>query len=105
MRHLIFALLAAAPAAASTPAAWSAHDAAVKAACIKAADKDAGLVAAAVSRPILFGDATGAKTAMLVQGRYKQPFMKNAKGQMLCLYDRRTKRAEVSEAKGWTAPL
>jgi len=37
-----------------------------------------------------------------VRGTYPQKFMKGAKGTMLCLYDRRTRRAEVAEAKGWT---
>jgi hypothetical protein len=40
---------------------------------------------------------------MLVRGTYKQRFMKGARGTMLCLYDRRTRRAEAVEAKGWSA--
>lgn len=87
----------AAPASASTPAAWAAGNAAARTACLRAA----GLRLATVSAPLVFSDTAG-KTALLVTGRYPQSFMKNARGTMLCLYDRRTRRAEASEARGWS---
>jgi hypothetical protein len=93
------AALAAAPAFASTDAAWAASNRAGAAACIAAAN----LARASVSAPLNFSDQVG-RDAFLVRGTYKQRFMKGAKGTMLCLYDRRTHRAEVAEAKGWTAP-
>ncbi len=96
---LTIVALAATPAAASSTAAWSAGNTAARTACLRVA----GLAAAHASGPILFSDVAG-RTAFLVTGRYRQRFLKNQPGQMLCLYDRRTKRAEASEAKGWTAP-
>ena len=88
----------ASPALASTDAAWAASNRAGKAACIAAAN----LARPSVSAPLNFSDQVG-RDAMLVRGMYKQRFMKNAWGTMLCLYDRRTRRAEVVEAKGWSA--
>ena len=83
---------------ASTDAAWGASTKAGRAACIASAN----LARPAVSAPLNFSDQTG-RDAFLVRGMYKQRFMKRARGTMLCLYDRRTHRAEVVEAKGWTA--
>jgi hypothetical protein len=88
----------AAPAHASTDAAWAASTKAGRAACIAAAN----LARPTVSAPLNFSDQVG-RDAMLVRGRYKQRFMKNAPGTMLCLYDRRTHRAETVDAKGWMA--
>ena len=101
MKFLIasIALVAAAgPALASTDAAWATSNRAGRAACIAAAN----LARPSVSAPLNFSDQVG-RDAMLVRGMYKQRFMKNAWGTMLCLYDRRTRRAEVVEAKGWSA--
>ena len=92
-------LLLAAPASSSTPASWVASAKAGQAACRTAA----GLLRPRVSTNIIFSDAIG-RDAMLVRGTYPQPAMKRAKGTMLCLYDRRQRTAEVSEAKGWSAP-
>jgi hypothetical protein len=91
-------LLAASQASASTEAAWAASAKAGRAACAAAAN----LARPTVSAPLNFSDQVG-RDAMLVRGMYKQRFMKSAWGTMLCLYDRRTHRAEVVEAKGWTA--
>ena len=92
---LLFAAMAA---DASAPAAWAASAKAGRAACIAAA----GLARPIVSSPLTFSDQAG-RDAILVRGTYRQRFMKGASGTMLCLYDRRTHRAEVVEAKGWTA--
>ena len=94
----IVLVAAAGPASASTGAAWAASSKAGRAACIAAAN----FARPSVSAPLSFSDQVG-RDAILVRGMYKQRFMKNAWGTMLCLYDRRTHRAEVAEAKGWTA--
>lgn len=94
---LLFVLLAAAPVAASTASAWGSSDKAAAKACLKAADLKGGAVAGA---PLVFGDAL-AQTALLVTGTWKPQHMKGAKATMLCLYDRRTGKAEAVEAKGW----
>ena len=77
--------------------AWQASARQGRQACIAAAH----LLRPTVSAAVGFSDRTG-YDAMLVRGTYPQKFMKGAKGTMLCLYDRRTRRAEVAEAKGWT---
>ena len=93
-------LLVAIPMAArsATAAAWAASAKAGRAACAAAAH----LARPTVSAPLHFSDQVG-RDAMLVRGTYKQRFMKGARGTMLCLYDRRTRRAEAVEAKGWSA--
>jgi hypothetical protein len=102
MRICLFLLPAAAliagAASASSPAAWAQSAVAGRAACIKAS----GFKLATASGPIIFND-TILRDAFLVRGTYTQRFMKGAKGTMLCLVDRRTHKAEVQEAKGWTA--
>lgn len=91
--------LAAAPALAATPAAWTAERRAAVKACVLAADLSQPTTAA----PIAFSD-THAVDTILVSGRWKPAHMKRARATMLCLYDRRTRLAEVQEASGWTAP-
>lgn len=96
MMGLTTGAMAAAPAMASTPSAWNAMHVAARRACIAAA----GLRAPSVSDALDFSD-TSAKTALLVRGTYTQRFMKGATGTFLCLYDRRTKKAEAMEAPGF----
>ena len=95
-RTILAALLVATPATASTEAAWKASARNGRNACIAAAN----LLRPTVSAPVGFSDRTG-YDAMLVRGTYRQKFMKGAKGTILCLYHRRTHRAEAVEAKGW----
>lgn len=97
-RMILATLLIAAPAMASTETAWKASARNGRQACIAASN----LAHPAVSAAVGFSDRTG-YDAMLVRGTYKQKFMKGARGTMLCLYDRRTHRAEAVEAKGWWA--
>jgi hypothetical protein len=94
----IGSLLLAVPmsARASTDAAWAASAKAGRDACAAAAN----LARPTVSLPLNFSDRVG-RDAMIVRGMYKQRFMKNAWGTMLCLYDRRTHRAEAVDTKGW----
>lgn len=89
-------LLVGSAAGASSPAAWDAMHSAARKACIAAA----GLRAPSVSAPLDFSDAT-MKTALLVRGTYTQRHMKGATGTFLCLYDRRTRKAEAQEAPGF----
>jgi len=91
-------LLVAVPSKASTDAAWKASVRSGRAACAAAAN----LLRPTISGPVGFSDRTG-YDAMLVTGTYRQKFMNGAKGTMLCLYNRRTHRAEAVEAKDWAA--
>ncbi len=79
---------------AASPAAWSEHDKEVAAACVKASTlKDAQ----PVGRPMAYDDRVG-MTVLLLTGRYPQPHMKNRLGRELCLFDRETREAAVTEA-------
>jgi len=91
---LAAALIAAGAAQASSPAAWSAHDKEVAAACVKASGlKDAK----PAGQPMAYDDGVG-MTALLVAGRYPQPHMKNRAGRVLCLFDRKKREAVTIEA-------
>ena len=79
---------------ASTTSAWMAVDKASEAACRKAS----GFPDAVAGPPIHFSDRF-LVDARLVKGTYPQAHMKGAKGAMLCLYNRRTKRTEVQDAR------
>ena len=99
-RHPILALIAAATstfmamvAHASGPSEWSQLNQTVESACLTAV----GLADATVSSsPVHFSDTFG-MDARLVTGRYPQAHMHGAHGTVLCLYDRRTRRAEAQE--------
>ena len=88
---LVCLLLGSAPAWASTAEAWQAHDAMVRAACLKAS----GLrQVRAVGQVLPFDDEVG-YSALLLQGR---------QGRELCLYRRATGKASVSEADALLKP-
>ena len=78
---------------ASSPDAWAAFDKAVLASCTKAS----GLKAAKpVGSPAQFDDRVG-YTAVLLQGQYPQKHMKGQQGSELCLYNKQSKTAFVTE--------
>ena len=80
---------------ASTPDAWAKHDREVAERCAAASGfKDAK----AVGKPVVFDD-TVAQTALLIRGTYPQKHMAGKQGEVLCLYNRKTRRASVQE---WT---
>jgi hypothetical protein len=81
---------------ASTPQAWSDYDAEVLKACIAASLLKNPHAA---GQRVDFDDATG-YSALVLAGHYPQPHMKNQPGRELCLFDRRTRTAVVSEADG-----
>lgn len=84
-------------AAASSEAAWAKGDKAMQAACLKAS----GLKAAKAAGAIIHYDDDVGYSALLIGGRYPQPFMKNKPGKELCLYQRATQKAVVQEADGF----
>jgi hypothetical protein len=88
--------LLAAPASASTPAAWQQLQKQAERGCISAS----AFARPRVSNMIVFDDTTGV-VALLVSGTFRQRHMKGATGTNLCLYNRQTKKAVVEEAKGW----
>ncbi len=88
------------PAAASTSAAIAIGDDQATRACLTASGLRGATLAGG---PLMFSD-TMDKTAVLVTGRWKPAHMKRARATMLCLYDRRSKKAETVESVGWLAP-
>ena len=84
-------------AAGSTPQAWSDYAREVVNACV-AASRLRGAQPAG-ERVDYFDDRVG-YSALLLTGHYPQPHMKNLPGRELCLFDKRTRTAAVSEADG-----
>lgn len=82
------------PAHATTPDAWKSHKAEVIAKCTKASGlQDAKLVGELIE----YDDSIGL-TAALIAGTYPQPHMRNKPGRSLCLFDKRSRTANVAPA-------
>jgi hypothetical protein len=79
---------------ATTPEAWAAHEREVVAACV-AASRLRG--AKPAGKLIEFDDRVG-YSAVVIQGRYPQPHMKNQRGRVLCLFEKKTREVFVSPA-------
>jgi hypothetical protein len=78
----------------STPEAWTAHEKEVVSACAAASNlRDA----TPGGRLVEFEDRVGF-TAVVIDGRYPEPHMKNKRGRVLCLFDKRTRTPFVSDA-------
>lgn len=91
------AFMAIGPASASSPAAWAQHDKDTQQACAAASELNNPVVH---PKAVLFDDTVG-MDARLVTGTWKPAHMKGAKAVMLCLYDRKTRRAVVQDADAW----
>ena len=88
--------LASFPAAAASPDAWAAHDAEVAKSCAEAS----GLVRTKTLPPVEFE----AHSVTRVTGRIASGGMKGTRETMLCLFDKKTRKAAVSAAPaaaGW----
>jgi hypothetical protein len=92
---LVVAICTADTGHAATPEAWADYEKAVIAACINVSGlrnaKPAG-------RLVDFDDRLGI-SAIVIQGRHSQKHMNNARGRVLCVFDKKTQTAFVSEAK------
>lgn len=77
----------------SSEQAWNKHDQEIKAACIKASQLKSVKTA---SNVMLFDDRVGYST-LLLQGKYPQSYMKNKTGQELCLWNKTSKKAYLTE--------
>jgi hypothetical protein len=98
---LLVAMAAPGAAVASSPGAWTAAEREAARACATASGLRDPVVADSTVR---FDDSLGVD-ARLVRGVWPQPHMKGAQALMLCLYDRRARRAQVQDAEPWRAPL
>lgn len=81
-------------AAASSDAAWEAHDQAVIQQCQDASQFPD---AAPAGEPVLFDDEAG-MTALLIQGHYSQDQMNGQAGQELCLFRRSSQEVYMADA-------
>jgi len=78
----------------ATPEAWVAHEKEVVTACAAASNlRDPKPGGSAVD----FDDRVGF-TALIIDGYYPQPHLKNKRSRVLCLFDKRTRMAFVSAA-------
>lgn len=87
-------LVWAAPAHAATPDSWMEHHKEVATRCIDASGLRNARPAGA---PVDFDDRVG-YTALVIQGQYPQPHMKNRAGRVLCLFDKRSRVAHIAPA-------
>jgi predicted chitinase len=78
---------------AATPEAWAAHDKTLLAKCLQASQLKNPHAAGS---PALFDDSIG-YSALLLKGTYPQKFMNNRSGTELCLYQRTTQKAVITE--------
>jgi hypothetical protein len=83
--------LSAAPALASSDAAWKDLRDRSDRACIKAAGELRN------TRITAYGDTFQSVTVSTVEGTYRPKHMKNARGKATCVFDKRTGRVEVQE--------
>lgn len=78
----------------ATPDAWAAHEKEIVAACVEASNLHGAKPGGKI---IDFDDSVGF-AALLIDGRYPQPHLKNRRGRVLCLFDKRTRMPFVSGA-------
>jgi hypothetical protein len=81
---------------ASSDEAWAAHYQEVEASCLTRSGLRAPRAVGNISS---FSDEV-AYDALLIVGHYPQPHMKNAQSSVLCLFNRKTRVAEVAEMSG-----
>lgn len=94
---IIAAGIAALPASAASPQAYQELDRASSLACLRASGfRDAAFAPS----PLRFSDHMGVD-ARLITGTYAQPHMKGKQGMVLCLYNRKSRKAEVVDAAPW----
>jgi len=78
----------------TTPDGWAAYEKEVVSACVAASNlRDAK----PGGKLLDFDDLVG-YTAVVIDGRHPQPHMRNKRGRVLCLFDKRTRTAYISEA-------
>lgn len=95
------AMMAIGPASASSPAAWAQHDKDTQQACAAASELNNPVVH---PKAVLFDDTVG-MDARLVTGNWKPAHMKGAKAVMLCLYDRKARKATAQDIEVWRGAL
>ena len=79
---------------ASSASSWKKHNQSLKSACLKASQLKNTKV---VSDIMTFDDRVG-YSAVILEGHYPQVHMTNQRGRELCLWQRSTQKASVTEA-------
>ncbi|MHB9798196.1 hypothetical protein ACYCAX_10315 [Pseudomonas sp. MT3] len=79
---------------ASSDEAWQAQDKQQREACLALSHLQNKEV---LGSPVLFDDSVG-YTALMIGGRYPQKHMQGKQGRELCLFERKTGKAVISEA-------
>lgn len=79
---------------AATPNVWAAYERRVVSTCVKASNLRNARPAGEI---INFDDRAGF-SALVIDGRYPQAHMKNQRSRVLCLFNKRTRKAFISEA-------
>ena len=87
------------PALASSPAAWAAYDARVRAAC-----RAATTLVGAVERGDRLDLPGPALSVFLLEGRYRQAHLQGQRGLELCVFEQSTGRASVVGADRFYGP-
>jgi hypothetical protein len=87
------------PALASSPAAWAAYDARVRASC-----RAATTLVGAVERGDRLDLPGPSLSVFLLEGRYRQPHMQGQRGLELCVFEQATGRASVVGADRLDVP-
>lgn len=98
-KFLLITLLLSPLAHASSEAAWQKNSSSRQQACLKASGLKSVKI---IGKPIQYDDSVG-YDALLLEGRYPQKHMKNQIGRELCLYQRQSGKASVSEADQFRA--
>lgn len=93
--HLtLFAALFVGNVQASSDGAWQAQDKLQRQTCLAQSQLQNKKV---LGSPVLFDDSVG-YTALMIGGRYPQKHMQGQEGRELCLFQRKTGKAVISEA-------
>ncbi|MBD9678471.1 hypothetical protein IB274_17305 [Pseudomonas sp. PDM18] len=93
-RIALLAVLFAGSVQASSDEAWQAQDKQQREACLALSHLQNKKV---LGSPVLFDDSVG-YTALMIGGTYAQKHMKGKPGRELCLFERKTGKAVISEA-------
>lgn len=90
----VFAALFVGNVHASSDEAWQAQDKLQRQTCLAQSQLQNKKV---LGSPVLFDDSVG-YTALMIGGRYPQKHMQGQEGRELCLFQRKTGKAVISEA-------
>ena len=93
-RIALLAALFVSGAQASSNEAWQAQDKLQRERCLAASQLHGARV---LGQPVLFDDSV-CYTVLIIGGRYPQAFMRGKQGRELCLFERGTGKAVISEA-------